>query len=538
MRKSVKESYDARDQAKEDMTQLVKQFELDKFERHKEWTLYSQAIDEADKEGHPSSVTAGVQGMTKEQEADIRKKIRAGMLVMAKEKGVLQVAKAKVSAYNEALAFVRSQTGYEDLQDVIDLFNKYEQEKYEKLGAISRLVSHVGLLLGLAGAAHAQAAPAAQALLFARPSHAPPPATRTLFPRHPPPPPFPQLVEIERNEVELQGSRMDVQVKETSTAALKQQRAKQLAFLEDQARSCEERASESLANANRVSSEVKTVLVAMEMLFYTLAAGQALTVPSQLALTSPTKSRPTASLKMYSSPALVQAVHEGSSITMSSLPSFMGMMENRASDLIQTYAAKVTIGEVKEDGEVLDAEEAAEQEALAEDKLLQEGAEAAEALAEGGDAAAAALMAKMEGEASKEEAAATKRFFSPAALGPSKPTGKLKESLTTSAMVAAMSISAGIGGDEGGAGAAAGGGGTKRGSASAAASARAGRHGALEEAEEEEEASGKPGVALRPISLEEIKRQAMGSISADRTVRAIGSAAAVAALVLGRGNTH
>ena len=345
-------------------------------------------------------------------------------------------------------------------------------------------------------------------------------------------------MEIERNEVELQSSRADVQVKETSTAALKQQRAKQLAFLEDQARSCEERASESLANANRVSSEVKTVLVAMEMLFYTLAAGQALTVPSQLALTSPTKSRPTASLKMYSSPALVQAVHEGSSITMSSLPSFMGMMENRASDLIQTYAAKVTIGEVKEDGEVLDAEEAAEQEALAEDKLLQEGAEAAEAVAEGGEAAVAMLMAKMEGEASKEEAA-TKRFFSPAALGPSKPTGKLKESLTTSAMVAAMSISAGIGGDEGGAGAAAGGGGTKRGSASAAASARAGRHGgALEEAEEEEEASGKPGVALRPISLEEIKRQAMGSISADRTVRAIGSAAAVAALVLGRGNTH
>ena len=140
VRKAVKEGYDARDQAKEDMTQLVKQFELDKFERQKEWTLYSQAIEEADKEGHPSSVSMGVQGMTKEQEADIRKKIRAGMLVMAKEKGVLQMAKAKVSAYNEALAFVRSQTGYEDLQDVIDLFNQYEQEKYEKLGAISRLV--------------------------------------------------------------------------------------------------------------------------------------------------------------------------------------------------------------------------------------------------------------------------------------------------------------------------------------------------------------------------------------------------------------
>lgn len=141
MRKAIKESYDARDQAKQDMTQLIKQFELDKLERGKEWTLYSQAIEEADKEGQPSSVSQGMKGMTKDQEQDIRKKIRAGMLVMAKERAVVQNAKAKVMAYNEALAYVRSQTGYPDLQDVIDLFNKYEQEKYDKLGAISRLVS-------------------------------------------------------------------------------------------------------------------------------------------------------------------------------------------------------------------------------------------------------------------------------------------------------------------------------------------------------------------------------------------------------------
>jgi hypothetical protein len=227
---------------------------------------------------------------------------------------------------------------------------------------------------------------------------------------------------------------------------------------------------------------------------------------------------------------------------MSSLPSFMGMMENRASDLIQTYAAKVTMGEVQEDGEALDAEEAAEAAEAAEDKLLAAGAESAEAVAEGGDAKVAELMASMEGEASKgdAEAGAGKRFFSPAALGPSRPTGKLKESLTTSALVAAMSISAGIGGDEGaGAGAGAGkrgGGGAAGGSASARGTGGAGRlGGGLEEAEEEEEAGGKPGVALRPLSLEEIKRQAVGNIHADRTVRAIGSAAAMAALVLGRG---
>jgi hypothetical protein len=486
----------------------------------------SQAIEEADREGQPSSVSTGVQGMTKEQESDIRKKIRAGMLVMAKEKGVLLMAKAKVAAYNEALAFVRSQTGYEDLQDVIDLFNQYEQEKYEKLGAISRLVR-----------GQRRRAPA-------RPlggCGGPPPLPPSLLP-HPPAHTHThthlQLVEIERNEVELQGSRSDVQTKEESTSVLKQQRAKQMAFLEEQARTSEERASESLANANRVSTEVKTVLVAMEMLFYTLAAGQALTVPSQMALSSPSaaKSRPTASLKMYSSPALVQAVHEGSSITMSSLPSFMGMMENRASDLIQTYAAKVTMGEVQEDGEALDAEEAAEAAEAAEDKLLAAGAESAEAVAEGGDAKVAELMASMEGEASKgdAEAGAGKRFFSPAALGPSRPTGKLKESLTTSALVAAMSISAGIGGDEG-AGAGKRGGGAAGGGSSARGGGAGRLGGGREEAEEEEEAGGKPGVALRPLSLEEIKRQAVGNIHADRTVRAIGSAAAMAALVLGRG---
>ena len=159
-------------------------------------------------------------------------------------------------------------------------------------------------------------------------------------------------MEIERNEVELQGSRNDVQTAEVSTSALKQQRARQLGLLEEQARQCEDKASETLASANRVGSEVKTLLVVVEMLFYTLAAGAGLTVPRQLALSSPSlsatssssssssassslvKSRPTASLKMYSSPALFMAVQEGSSITMSSLPSFMGMMENRASDLI------------------------------------------------------------------------------------------------------------------------------------------------------------------------------------------------------------
>ena len=382
-------------------------------------------------------------------------------------------------------------------------------------------------------------------------------------------------MEIERNEVELQGSRNDVQTAEVSTSALKQQRARQLGLLEEQARQCEDKASETLASANRVGSEVKTLLVVVEMLFYTLAAGAGLTVPRQLALSSPSlsatsssssssssssassslvKSRPTASLKMYSSPALFMAVQEGSSITMSSLTSFMGMLENRASDLIQRYAAKVTMGEVADDGEVVEAEVAEEARELAEEKALRANAEAvAAAMAEGGDAKVAELMASMDkAEAVAETAAATKRFFSPAALGPSMPTGRLKESLATSALVAAMAISAGIGGDEGGAAAAGAAAGSRRGGVAAAATAGGSgsgsgsssrglsprSRGVAEEGEEEEEESSRGGAALRPMSLEEIKRQTQSSISSDRTVKAIGSAAAVAAVVLGRAGGH
>jgi hypothetical protein len=59
------------------------------------------------------------------------------------------------------------------------------------------------------------------------------------------------------------------------------------------------------------------------------------------------------------------------------------------------------------------------------------------------------------------------------------------------------------------------------------------RWGAAEE--EEEEAAGKQTV-IRPYTLEELKRQAVASISADRSVTAIKSAATAAAGSLGRGS--
>jgi len=139
-RKAIKEGYEARDRAQDEQTALITQFMKDKLERKKEWELYTDAIEKADKEGLAGNMPTSMQGMTKEEEESIKLKIRHGQLVMAKEKNLLLLSKSKIQAYNEALAFIRQQTGYEDLKDVIDLFNKYEGEKYEKLGAISRLV--------------------------------------------------------------------------------------------------------------------------------------------------------------------------------------------------------------------------------------------------------------------------------------------------------------------------------------------------------------------------------------------------------------
>ena len=122
------------------MRELAKQFELDKLERNREWALYTAAIDEANREGQPDNLgSAGL--LSNEENSKLRKKIRKGQLKMAKDRGVLMEAQAKHLAFQEALTYIRTSTGYENLQDVVDLFNKYEEEKFNKLGAANRMVS-------------------------------------------------------------------------------------------------------------------------------------------------------------------------------------------------------------------------------------------------------------------------------------------------------------------------------------------------------------------------------------------------------------
>ena len=52
---------------------------------------------------------------------------------MARDSAALAVAKTKLSAYSEANSRVRIATGCGQLQEVIDLFDCYEEEKFTKV---------------------------------------------------------------------------------------------------------------------------------------------------------------------------------------------------------------------------------------------------------------------------------------------------------------------------------------------------------------------------------------------------------------------
>ncbi len=94
-----------------------------------------------------------------------------------------------------------------------------------------------------------------------------------------------------------------------------------------------------------------------------------------------------------------------------------------------------------------------------------------------------------------------KRATAPAALGPSRPTGRLKESLTSSALVAALAVDA-----------------AKMEGPEALLMDRDG-----------------DGDNVRPLGLAELKRQAARQMEGDKSFKAVWSAAQQAATVLTRG---
>ena len=329
-------------------------------------------------------------------------------------------------------------------------------------------------------------------------------------------------MEIEKLELSNATTREGVKGKDASTTALVVARSTAVTALEQQAVHLENQFSETNIQCHRILNEMKSTFTFIEVLFTSLGCDSSLAPRKpQLAMMSPL-SKQTASLNMYASPALAEVVKEGS-VSASSLPHFMGMVENRGADIIQTYAAMVSSG-LLQDGENAgeNVDIASRKAEMDEIKMLQ----AVEAAATGalGDDALGEPTALVNSDTSRGG-----RFISSSALGPSRPTGKLKESLTTSALVAAMAVTVSAGGPVAAAAAAgATAGASGKGKTGRPEPMQSSRH-AVEE-EPEDESSGPP----RPFTMGELKQQATYQINNDESIKAITNAATAAALILGR----
>jgi len=342
-RKAIEDGYAARDRAQDDMAAAAIELEKEKEVRTREWNEYTAEIDKFNAQGNPEA-EEGAGTLTPEEEEALKKKIKRGNMKMAKDRTLLSMAQQKLAAFQEALQTIRSSTGYEDLQDIIDLFNKYEDEKFNKVGAANRMV-----------------------------------------------------VEIERLEKDVAEMRQEVKAREASTAVTKAARQTHNTSLETTAAQMEHQLVEVSAASARMMEEVKAVFPVIDFAFYALGSDKAFEVPSASSpskgghhapaggASSPLRSK-TASLKMYTAnPATKQDVKSG--VTAGTLSQFMGIIENRSADVIQQYAAAHMGG----------------------------GA----AGSRSPSPAPAALLAA--------EAADTRRgALSPAAMGPSRPTGRLK----------------------------------------------------------------------------------------------------------------
>lgn len=159
----VSESYEARDRAHEDMRQLAKQFEVDKLERAQEWAVFSEAIEAANREGGPEKLETASGLLTQQEEEELRRKIKRGQQKMEKDRRMLQVraiwlhfdfhisiirlflschcrrkhiylispfashlqlAETKLGTYTAALESIRAATGEQDLNALVDIFQR------------------------------------------------------------------------------------------------------------------------------------------------------------------------------------------------------------------------------------------------------------------------------------------------------------------------------------------------------------------------------------------------------------------------------
>ena len=298
-----------------------------------------------------------------------------------------------------------------------------------------------------------------------------------------------QVFEIEQLEAVVASTRDDVRDKDTEDIAISTSRRHELAALKGQAELLEKMTIDSRSSTERILQEVQSIFPAIEVAFHILGCDKAVRNQQEVSdlSASPMRHMPTASLKMYASPVVAAEFSEGSGVTVSSLPQYMGVLETRASDLVQLYAAMVATGALLPDGE--------------------EGNETQTKVLPG----TRSIVARA--------GATQSHFLSPAAIGPSRPTGKLKESLTTSALVAAMASSTTTGAD------------------APPPRSREGQRGQSSPVRgEEDDDVGYGGGAgiIRPLSRAELKRQAVAHLAGSRNVRAIAGAATAASSYLSR----
>lgn len=120
---------------------MARQFEVDKLERQRKWQDFVDEMKRAEAAGSAHMPTTGSAGqLTQEQEDELRKRIKQAHLRMEQDTADLEEAQEKYGLFAAALERVREGTGYDNLADVINLFERYEEDKFEKVGATNRVV--------------------------------------------------------------------------------------------------------------------------------------------------------------------------------------------------------------------------------------------------------------------------------------------------------------------------------------------------------------------------------------------------------------
>lgn len=517
--RAIDTAYTQRDRAFEDMRELAKQFEMDKIERG---ALFRQVSE--DLEALPATTVAesgSASGPRSPSTADpsggkdaLRKRVSKAQGKLAKDKYSIEIAHRKLGVFSSALRKIKEKTGYSSTTEVINVFNRYEEEKFAKAQLAQRLMDEIETLEGSVSSMHTE-----------------------------------------------------VRVREDDNLRLKSTRAAQVELLQNTARNYERELEQTSLSVQRTVSDVRSLYRIIEFTFYALGIRSAMdevngkpfvaptspeagssptgvesfspaSSPKRASLASPASSpkrtslaspgspafgsrqslvpspdsaaRRTRSLSMYAGDARTRhAVKSG--VSSSSLAAFMGTIENKSAEVIQQYAAVMSRLATGELG--FNALRSASAFPI-------EGFDEAEDEDEDGNerdpdvaAAAAGVQARRAVQAFAAESGEMARRFmaTPSALGPSNPPGRVKESITASALMASLVVdSARMAGES----KEASGGGAQ----SAAAAATGGGGGAEDDS--------------RLLSVGELKQQALRRLNSDKNIVALKNAATAAANVL------